>query len=116
MMVVGHEAGEQPPDLPHSCSLDSPSVGLPSTCPRAIDPEPGLSGSLEMEEAGQAESHALWKARVVLPGISPHKAWEVAPSGRNKDRAEPRFCERLTLGRCGLRGGWWTGTLTSYLH
>lgn len=47
-----------------------------------------------MEGAGPAESHAFWKARVILPGISPHKALEVAPSGRNKDGAEAGFCER----------------------
>lgn len=69
-----------------------------------------------MEEAGLAESHTLRKAQVVLPGISPYKALEVASSGRTKDGTEAGFCERLAMGRCGLRGGWWTGTLTTYLH
>lgn len=57
-----------------------------------------------MEGAGPAESHAFRKARVILPGISPHKALEVAPSGRNKDGAEAEFCER---GHGALWPQWW---------
>lgn len=46
-----------------------------------------------MKVAGPAESHAFRKARIIPPGISPHKALEMAPSGSNKDGAEAGFCE-----------------------
>lgn len=69
-----------------------------------------------MEGAGPAESHGFRKAWVILLGIPRTRRRKWLQVGGIKMGAEAGFCERLAMGHCGLRGGWWTGTLTSYLH